>query len=87
MADLKDNPLVKSVENVLPERDAVAEKEKELVEQLNEVLGRMGYRVVSIDAAGTRKGQQAGGTGRKPGRPPGSGKGQAGKAAGKGSGG
>jgi hypothetical protein len=40
----------KLVESVLAERTAVANKERELIDDLNRVLPDMGYRVVSITA-------------------------------------
>ena len=68
----KEDELVKSVESLLAEKQAVAAREKKLIEELNAVLGKMGYRVVS-----TKSGVHTGtGAGNKPGRPPGSGKGQ-----------
>jgi hypothetical protein len=70
MAEQKEDGLVKSVEGLLAEKQALAAREKKLIEDLNAVLGKMGYRVVankSSHAAGA-------GTGKKPGRPPGSGK-------------
>ena len=72
MAEPRDDGIVRSVEALLAEKEAVAAKEKKLIEDLNAVLGKMGYRVVSTKAAV----QPGAGTGRKPGRPPGSGKGQ-----------
>jgi hypothetical protein len=60
------------VESLLAEKQAIAAREKKLIEELNAVLGKMGYRVVS-----TKSGVHTGArTGNKPGRPPGSGKGQ-----------
>ena len=73
MAEQKEDGLVKSVEGLLAEKQALAAREKKLIEDLNAVLGKMGYHVVankSSHAAGT-------GTGKRPGRPPGSGKGSA----------
>ena len=73
----KEEDLVKSVEGLLAEKQAVAAREKKLIEDLNAVLGKMGYRVVS-----TKSGVHTGtGAEKKPGRPPGSGKGQPPKAA------
>ena len=43
----KEDDLVKSVESLLAEKQAVAAREKKLIEDLNTVLGKMGYRVVS----------------------------------------
>jgi len=73
----KEDDLVKSVESLLAEKQAVAAREKKLIEDLNRVLGKMGYRVVSTNS-GVHTGA---GTGNKPGRPPGSGKGQGPKSA------
>ena len=70
MAEPKEDGLVKSVEGLLAEKQALAAREKKLIEDLNTVLGKMGYHVVankSSHAAGA-------GTGKRPGRPPGSGK-------------
>ena len=72
VAEPEENGLVKSVESLLADKQAIAEREKRLLEDLNAALGQMGYRVVPST------GPQAA---RKPGRPPGSGKGQAPKAA------
>ena len=77
MAESKDDGIVKSVENLLAEKQAIAAKEKKLIEDLNAMLGKMGYRVVS---AKTSHAAGAGGA-RKPGRPAGSGKGPAAKTA------
>lgn len=67
MAEPEENGLVKSVESLLADRQAITDREKKLIADLNAALGKMGYRVV-----------KAGGeTPKKPGRPPGSGKGQA----------
>jgi hypothetical protein len=72
VAEPKEDDLLKSVESLLAEKQAVAAREKKLIEDLNAVLGKMGYRVVS-----TKSGVHTGaGTGNKPGRPRGSGKGQ-----------
>ncbi len=69
MAGPEDNGLVKMVEGFLAEKEAIAAKEKKLVEDLNAVLGKLGYRVVPAKVtAGTTE------TGKKRGRPPGSGK-------------
>jgi hypothetical protein len=72
MAELKEDGLVKSVEGLLADKQALAAREKKMIDDLNTVLGKMGYRVVA------NKSSHAGtGTGRKVGRPPGSGKGLA----------
>ena len=67
MADPKADALVKSVESLVAEKEAVAAKEKELIDSLNAALGKMGYKVVSSDAGPVRRG-------RRRGRPPGSGR-------------
>jgi hypothetical protein len=73
----KEDDLVKSVEGLLAEKQTIAAREKKLIDDLNAVLGKMGYRVVS-----TKSGVHTGaGTGNKPGRPPGSAKGQPPKSA------
>lgn len=74
MAEQKEDGLVKSVEGLLADKQALAAREKRLIDDLNAVLGKMGYRVVTIKAGSHAEGA---GTGGKPGRPPGSGKGQA----------
>lgn len=68
MVEAKADALVKLVEGLVAEKDALAAKERELVEALNAALAKMGYHVVPT----------AGGTaGRKRrGRPPGSGNGR-----------
>lgn len=68
MADSDENSLVKSVESLLADKQAMADREKKLIADLNIALGKMGYRVVKV--GGTE-------AARKPGRPPGSGKAQA----------
>lgn len=65
--------LVGSVETLLSSKESLAEKEKELVRDLNRMLGRLGYQVVSLDgqsrpAKGVRRRGRK--PGRKPGRPP-----------------
>jgi hypothetical protein len=72
MAESGDG-LVKSVEGLLAEKQALAVKEKKMIADLNTALGKMGYKVVSTKA------QTGSGAGRKPGRPPGSGKTQTAK--------
>lgn len=67
MAETEETSLVKSVESLLAEKQAMAAREKKLIEDLNAALGKMGYRVVSTKGSGTE-------TPKKPGRPPGSGK-------------
>ena len=63
MADSKDDGLVKTVEGLLADKQAIAAREKKLIDDLNVALGKMGYKVVATGA-------------KKPGRPPGSGKAQ-----------
>jgi hypothetical protein len=68
MAD-PEGDVVKWVEGFLAEKEAMAAKEKKMIEDLSAVLGKLGYRVVAAnDATGGAEG------GRKRGRPPGSGK-------------
>ena len=75
MADLKTDALVKSLESLVAEKQAVSSKEKELVDGLNAVLSKMGYRVVAATAIAKRRGRPPGSaTGKRRGRPPGSGK-------------
>jgi hypothetical protein len=68
----KTDALVKSVEHLLAEREAVATKEKELIDGLNAVLAKMGYQVVATNAVPQRQRRPAGRR-RGPGRPAGSG--------------
>lgn len=75
MAESDENGLVKSVESLLADKQALAAREKKLIDDLNAALGKMGYRVVST------KGANAGDAPKKPGRPPGSGKSQTAKPA------
>jgi colicin import membrane protein len=66
---------VKSVESLVAEKVAVTAKEKELIDGLNAVLSKMGYRVVVATAVAKRRGRPpASATGKRRGRPPGSGK-------------
>ena len=78
MAESKEDGLVKSVESLLADKQALAAREKKLIEDLNTALGKMGYRVVSTKTGVHTSG---GGTGTKRGRPPGSGKAPAPKTA------
>jgi hypothetical protein len=71
MADARTDALVKSVGNLLKEKQAVAEREKVLVQALNTVLTKMGYAVVPRGPAaanGRRRRRRL----RGPGRPRGS---------------
>ena len=72
MAELKTDALVKSVETLVAEKMAVTAKEKELVDGLNAVLSKMGYRVVTTAAVPKRRGRPPGSKARRPGRPKGS---------------
>lgn len=76
MADPKTDALVKSLESLVAEKQAVSSKEKELVDGLNAVLAKMGYRVVPTTALPKRRGRPPGSGARRPGRPKGSGKGR-----------
>jgi len=71
VAEPEENGLVKSVESLLSDKQAIADRERKLVADLNAALGKMGYRVVKAGGAEPKK----------PGRPPGSGKAQVSKAA------
>ena len=57
MADPKTDALVKSLENLVAEKQAVTSKEKELIDGLNAVLSKMGYRVVAATAVPKRRGR------------------------------
>lgn len=75
MAGIKTDALVKSLESLVAEKQAVTSKEKELIDGLNAVLSKMGYRVVATSAVPKRRGRPPGSpTGKRRGRPPGSGK-------------
>jgi len=65
VAESDENGLVKSVEGLLADKQALAAREKKLIDDLNAALAKMGYRVVPANSADAPK---------KPGRPPGSGK-------------
>ena len=71
MAESKTDALVKSVETLVAEKLAVTAKEKGLIDALNAVLSKMGYRVVATSAVPKRRGRPPG---KRRGRPPGSGK-------------
>jgi hypothetical protein len=49
MPEPRGDELVKSVQRVVAEREAVAAKEKQLVVRLGAALMKIGYRVVPID--------------------------------------
>ena len=74
MAEPKTDALVKALESLVAEKQAVTSKEKELVDGLNAVLSKMGYRVVAATAVPKRRGRPPGSKARRPGRPKGSGK-------------
>jgi hypothetical protein len=74
VAEPEEDGLVKCVESLLADKQAMAVREKKLIDDLNAALGKMGYRVVSTKGGSPE-------TPKKPGRPPGSGKAQAPKAA------
>ena len=74
MVESKTDALIKSVEGLVAEKQAVTSKEKELVDGLNAVLSKMGYRVVAATAVPKRRGRPPGSGARRPGRPKGSGK-------------
>ncbi len=76
MAEPKTAALVKSLEGLVAEKQAVTSKEKELVDGLNAVLSKMGYRVVAATAVPKRRGRPPGSGARRPGRPKGSGNGR-----------
>ena len=67
MMDAKSEALMKSVEDLLLEKQVVGQKERELVQALNNALRKVGYAVVPIDSAKTavRRNRR----GRPPGRP------------------
>jgi hypothetical protein len=72
----KTDALVKSLESLVAEKQAVTSKEKELIDGLNAVLSKMGYRVVATAAVPKRRGRPPGSGARGPGRPKGSGNGR-----------
>jgi len=78
VAEPKTAALVKSLEGLVGEKQAVTSKEKELVDGLNAVLSKMGYRVVVATAVPKRRGRPPGSGVRRPGRPKGSGNGRRG---------
>jgi hypothetical protein len=76
VAEPKTDALVKSLERLVAEKQAVTSKEKELIDGLNAVLSKMGYRVVAAAALPKRRGRPPGTGARRPGRPKGSGNGR-----------
>jgi hypothetical protein len=81
MAGTQTETMLQSVESLLVEKEAVAAKEKELIDGLNAALGKMGYRVVPTNSVAKPQGRPAGsgkasapaaagsGNGRRRGRP------------------
>lgn len=73
MPQRKADALVKSVQALLAEREAVTAKERELVKTLNTVLNKMGYQVVPLSGSAApargRRRQAVRRAGRRPGRP------------------
>jgi hypothetical protein len=57
---------VKSLESLVAEKQAVTSKEKELIDGLNAVLGKMGYRVVASATVPKRRGRPPRATARRP---------------------
>jgi hypothetical protein len=77
VAESKTDALIKSLESLVAEKQAVTSKEKELIDGLNAVLSKMGYRVVASAAVPKRRGRPPGSGGaRRPVRAKGSGKGR-----------
>jgi hypothetical protein len=77
VAEPKTDALVKSLESLVAEKQAVTSKEKQLVDGLNAVLSKMGYRIVTATEAPKRRGRPPGSkAGRRPGRPKASGNGR-----------
>jgi hypothetical protein len=72
VAEPKTDALVKSLETLVAEKQAVTAKERKLIDGLNAVLSKMGYRVVAATAIPKRRGRPPGSTARRPGRPKGS---------------
>jgi len=67
MTEAKSGALMKSVEDLLAEKQVLGEKERELVQSLNSALRKVGYEVVPIHSAkpAVRRNRR----GRPPGRP------------------
>ena len=67
MTEAKSGALMKSVEDLLAEKQVLGEKERELVQSLNSALRKVGYEVVPIHSAkpAVRRSRR----GRPPGRP------------------
>ena len=49
--------VVKLVQSVVAEKSALADKEKQLIENLNRVLPAMGYRVMRVERSRRRRGR------------------------------
>ena len=67
MTEAKSGALMKSVEDLLAEKQVLGEKERELVQSLNSALRKVGYEVVPIHSENpaVRRNRR----GRPPGRP------------------
>jgi hypothetical protein len=75
MIDAKSETLVKSVHELLAEKQVVGKKERELVQSLNALLRKMGYVVLpkkrSVRPPGRSRKRRGPGRPRKVGRPKG----------------
>lgn len=60
MAEPKTDALVKALESLVAEKQAVTSQEKELVDGLNAVFSKMGYRVVAATAVPKHRGRPPG---------------------------
>ncbi|TLY18889.1 MAG: hypothetical protein E6K68_10650 [Nitrospirae bacterium] len=67
MTEAKSGALMKSVEDLLAEKQVLGEKERELVQSLNSALRKVGYEVVPIHSA--KPAVRLNRRGRPPGRP------------------
>ena len=67
MMDAKSEALLKSLEDLLAEKQVVGKKERVLVQALNSALRKMGYEVVPIHSA--KPAVRRISRGRPPGRP------------------
>ncbi|MEB2283805.1 MAG: hypothetical protein B6D46_07395 [Polyangiaceae bacterium UTPRO1] len=76
MAQPEESSVITSAESLIADKEAMAAREKNPIEDLNAALKKMGYRVVPIKSA---SGTGAASTGKKRGRPPGSDKTQTAK--------
>ena len=70
MPKRKADAVVELVKSLLAEKEALVDKEKVLISNLNSILSRIGYQVTPLGqkAAPARRGMRGG---RKPGRRPG----------------